>query len=313
MPLRVFTLMLACAVAPAFAQSCPAPAIRLVQGATAGNAADIVARVLAPGLGVQLKVDVSIDASAGGAGAVASARPDGCTLLLHSMQKVLSVALGANTGYDLLRDLSPVALIASAPMALIVSSSVPAKTPAQFIAYLRTHPDGLSYATTGIDGLAQFATLLLLQRNALSAVPVPYHSATFAMLDALAGRVQFSLQRLESVMPYARDGRIRVLAVTGLARSAHLPEVPTLAESAMPGFQTGDWYGVMAPAQTPPAIVSRLNAAITAVMKDAAVTGQLAVHYIVTTESTPEQYVDYLKSELARWSQVAKTAGVRRD
>lgn len=302
---------------PAFAQETyPSAPIRLVLGFPPGATTDVVARLLAQKLGSQMNVSIVVDNKPGANGNVgtefvAKARPDGYTLLVNTSGVSLSPALGEKLGYDILKDLVPIALVAATPSSLVVHPSLPANTPAEFITYARANPNKLAYGSTGIGNITHLGVVVFLQANGLTALHVPYKGAAPANIDLVAGRVQFRFSEMASVLPLVREKRIRLLALTGLKRSPLLPDVPTLSESVMPGFEAGGWFGLMAPAQTSPAIIRRLNAEVMRALQDPESQARLTGENAEPRGSTPEEYTAYIKSELERWTRIVKSADVK--
>jgi tripartite-type tricarboxylate transporter receptor subunit TctC len=294
----------------------PSAPIRMIYGYAAGGGGDVLARLLAAKLSAQMNANVFVDNKPGASGHIgnesaAKSKPDGYTMLFNDAGVVLAPALGEKLGYDLFKELAPVSFVAASPFALIVHPSVPSNTAAEFIAYLRANPDKLAYGSAGIGTVNHLGPLRFLQLNGLSALHVPYKGGALMMLDVAAGRVQWAITSLVTVLPLAKEKRIKVLAYGGLKRSPLLPEVPTLSETVMPGFEVGNWNAVMVPAQTPPAIVTRLNGEILKALQDAGLKSRLEEQGAEPRSSTPEEYNLYLKSELERWTKVVKTAGVK--
>ncbi|MBI4189578.1 MAG: tripartite tricarboxylate transporter substrate binding protein [Betaproteobacteria bacterium] len=312
----VLALALSAMSSSALAQDIyPSSPIRVVVGFAPGGAADTVGRLLAQKLSANMGTNVFVENKPGansniGAEFVAKSRPDGYTLLFNVPSNILSAAFGEKLGYDVLEDLAPVARVASGPMMLTVHPSVPANTAAEFIAYARANPGKLTYGSGGTGSITHLAPLLFLQANSLAALHVPYKGAGPAVLDLVGGRVQFAMLGMGPGVPLMKDKRIKALAITSLTRSLLLPDVPTLAET-MPGFEVGTWYGMMAPAKTPPAIVSRLNGAIVKALQDPDMKSRLAQNNIEPLGSSPEDYGAYLRSELERWTKVIKSAGIK--
>jgi tripartite-type tricarboxylate transporter receptor subunit TctC len=304
-------------VSPAAAQDIyPASPIRVIVGFAAGGSTDLIARLMAQKLSTQMNTSVVVDNRVGAntniaADLVAKAKPDGYTILFNPPSQVLSRAFGETLTYDLFRDLTPLALFATAPQVLVVHPSIPANTAAQFIALVKANPNKLAYGSAGTGSIIHLGALLFLQLNKLTALHVPYKGGAPAMIDLIAGRIEFTMQSTTTVLPGIRAKRVRPLAIAGLKRSPLLPELPTLAETVMPGFEMGSWTGVMLPAGTPPAIITRLHAEIMKVLQDPDMKARLAQDGIEPLGSTPEQYGAYLKNELDRWTRVIKTAGVK--
>ena len=306
------------AIAPfALAQgNYPAAPIRVIVGFAPGGTNDILGRVLAQKISTQMNAVVLIDNKPGasgnvGAEMVARAAPNGYILLFMSSGIVLTRAFGEKLGYDILKDLAPVSLVASAPYALVANPSVPGSTMAELIANLKANPDKFAYGTTGNGSVSHVATLLFLKNNGAVALHVPYKGADPALMDIVAGRLQFGFQSVVAAVPQVKERRVKALAVTSLARSSLLPDVPTLAETIMPKFEMGAWFSFMAPAGTPQSIILRLNGEIVQALRDPVVKARLAQEGAETIGSTPEENTAYLRNEIERWSQVARNAGLK--
>ena len=296
--------------------SFPSSSIRLVYGYAAGGGGDIAARLLAAKLTTQINASVIVDNKPGASGhtaneIVAKSRPDGYTLVYNDASVATGPALGEKLGYDFFRDFAPVSYVSSSPHALVVHASVPSNTLAEFIAHVRANPDKLAYASAGTGSNNHLSPLLFLQVNGLKALHVPYKGGGLMMQDVGAGRVQWATTSLPTVLPLVREKRIKVLACGGLKRSPLLPEVPTFSESAMPGFEVGSWHGIMVAAQTPSAIIKRLNGEIVKALQDPDLRGRLEQQGTEPRGTTPEEYTAHLKSETERWSKVIRTAGIK--
>jgi tripartite-type tricarboxylate transporter receptor subunit TctC len=231
--------------AAAFAQGAyPSPSVpvKLVLGVPPGGTPDFVARLIAQKMAAQMNASVVVDNKPGangniGAEFVAKSKPDGYTLLLDTNQTVLSRAFDQKLGYDVFKDLAPVGFIASSPFVLAVNSAVPVNNVAEFVAYLKTNPGKLAFGSGGVGAMSHFGPILFLQAFGVSALHVPFKGAGPALLDLAAGRVQFTMQGPTVVVPLAKDKRVKMIAITSLTRSPLLPDLPTLAESGMPGFE----------------------------------------------------------------------------
>lgn len=303
---------------PAFAQATyPSAPVKLVIGFPPGATTDVVARLLAQKLTSQMNANFIVEHKPGANGNigtefVAKSRPDGYTLLVNTSGVSLSPALGDKLGYDILKDLAPIALLAAAPSVLVVHPSLPVHTPAEFISHVRANPNKLAYGSTGIGNVTHLGAVVFLQANGLTALHVPYKGASLANIDFVAGRVQFRFSEMASVLPLVKDKRIRMIAIAGLKRSPVLPEVPTLNETVMPGFQVGGWFGLMAPAKTSPAIVKRLNAETMKALQDPESQALLLARNAEPRGSTPEEYTAFIKSEVQRWIEIVKSVDIKR-
>ena len=310
----VLALALAAMSAPAVAQGdYPSSPVRLVLGFEPGGSSDVIGRILAQKLSAQMNGNVIMDYKPGasshiGAEFVARSKPDGYTLFLSTPSVILSLLVGEKPGYDLFKDLNPVALVASVPYILLVHPSLPVNTPAEFITFLRANPDKVIYSSAGTGSSQHLVPLMFLQTNGLTALHVPFKGAAPAMTDLVSGRSQFGLATAPLTLPMLKAKRVKALAVTSLKRMPILPDVPTLAETIMPGFETGSWLGVMAPAKIPPAIVKRLNGEIVRAVKGSDMESQLAQRglNVEMHGSTPEELGAYIRYELDRWTKVTK-------
>jgi tripartite-type tricarboxylate transporter receptor subunit TctC len=296
----------------------PQRPIRMIVPFPPGGPTDIVARVLAERMGRLLGQPLVVENRPGANGnigneAAAKAEPDGYTVLYNTSSIALSPALYARLPHDALRDLTPVLLTATIPLVLAVNAALPVQDVAGFVAHLRDRPGQLSYGSAGNGNVTHLAAFMLLRAQGLQAVHVPYRGSAPALLDAAAGRVQFLTDTVNSALPLIRDGRLRALAVTSPRRIAPLPDVPTLAETIMPGFEVGAWQGMMVPARTPPAVIERLNAAAMAALADADVRARLADQGTEPLGGSPGDYGRTLQAETARWGQVIAESGVRLD
>jgi tripartite-type tricarboxylate transporter receptor subunit TctC len=293
----------------AFAQAWPAKSITMVVPFPPGGPTDLVARVLAQKLTEQLGQSVVVDNKGGangniGAQAVARAPADGYTILYNTSSITLSPALYKNLSYSVEKDFAPVALTAVVPLALVVHPGVPANNVKEFIAYAKANPGKLTYGSAGNGNVTHLGAFQFTQANGLDAVHAPFKGSAPADVALVAGEIQYMTDTINSVMPFIKDKRIKLLAVTSAKRMSLFPDVPTLAESGMAGFEVGAWQGVMVPAATPKAVVDRLNAAMVAAVADPAVARQLTQQGFETQTSTPEQLREFIAKELRRWERV---------
>ncbi|EER58539.1 conserved hypothetical protein [Acidovorax delafieldii 2AN] len=317
----VLCAALVAALAPcgaAHAQAYPAKPITMVVPFPPGGPTDLVARVLAQKMGEQLGQPVVVDNKPGAngniaAGQVGKAAGDGYTLLYNTSSITLSPALYKSLSYDVQRDLAPVALTAVVPLALVVHPSVPANNVREFVAYAKAHPGKMSYGSAGNGNVTHLAAFQLVKALGIDATHVPYRGSAPADVDLVAGQIQFMTDTINSVMSFVKDKRMKLLAVTTSKRMSLFPEVPTLAETVMPAFEAGAWQGIMVPASTPPAIVQRLNAEINKALQSADVREKLALQGAEPLGSTPAEYGEYVKKEMARWAAVVKSSGVTLD
>jgi tripartite-type tricarboxylate transporter receptor subunit TctC len=317
--LRRFIILACCALValPAYAQDYPRRPVRLVVPFPPGGGNDIVARAVAQELGKSLGQQFVVDNRAGAGGAIgaelaARSPADGYTLFLGGVgSHVVNPSLHAKLSYDPIRDFAPVALIASAPSVLVVNPSLQATSIAEFTALAKANPGKLNYASNGNGSSAQLAAVLYESMAGVRMVHVPYKGVAPALVDLMSGEVQLMFGTLVAILPHIKAGRLRALAVTGRNRSALLPEVPTLAESGLPGYEAGSWYGILAPAGTPGAIVARLNAEINAAIRQPEVRERLAAEGAEVLGGTPADFASHIKAELSRMGKLMREAGVR--
>jgi tripartite-type tricarboxylate transporter receptor subunit TctC len=300
------------------AEGYPARPVKIVVPFPPGGAADIIARVVSQALTEQMGQSFIVENKAGANGNiahefVAKAAPDGYTILYNSSSIALSPALYKKLNYDVLTDFSPVILTSVVPLMLSVTPSLPVRDVKEFVALLRAKPNALSYGSAGIGNITHLGSYLFLQSQGLTATHVPYKGSAPSVMATVAGEVQFNMEPTTVGLAMAKEGRLRPLAVSTLQRSAVLPDVPTLNESVMPGFDVGAWYGILAPPKTPPEIVRRLNAEVTKALANPEVRRKLQAQGAESLGSTPEQYAAYLKSEVERWGRLIKSSGVEPD
>ena len=293
----------------------PSKPINMIVPFPPGGPTDLVARVIAQKMSESMGQPVVIDNRGGangnlGAMLVVKAPADGYTLLYNTSSITLSPALYKSLSYDVKRDLAPVALTAVVPLALVVSVGVPANTVKEFIAYAKANPGKLSYGSAGNGNVTHLGAFQFVQANGIDAVHIPYKGSAPADIDLVGGQIQFMTDTVNSVMPFVRDKRLRMLAVTTAKRMSLFPDVPTLAESGMPGFEVGAWQGVMVPANTPKPIIQRLNSEVMKALQTPEVRQKLALQGAEPLGSTPEAYAEYVQKELIRWSLVVKQTGV---
>lgn len=306
---------------PALAQgSFPTRPLRLVVAFPAGGPTDVIARVLAEPMSRTLGQPIVVENRGGANGNIAAehvakADGDGYTMLYNTSSIAISQALYKRLGYRLATDLAPVSLIAAAPSLIVVNPEVPARDPAGFIAWARANSGKISYGSGGVGNASHLQIFMILRHIGADATHVPYRGTAAAMTDTAAGNVQFMADALNTALPLAREGRVRAIAVTSAARSAQLPEVPTLGESGLmpPDFETGIWQGIMVPARTPAPVVAQLNAAVNAALRTEEVKARLAAMGAYPTGGSPADYAAYLAKEVALWDRVVKESGATAD
>jgi tripartite-type tricarboxylate transporter receptor subunit TctC len=293
----------------------PTRAVTLVIPFPPGGPTDLIGRMLAKQLTAQLGQSVVVENKAGANGniggqTVANAKPDGYTALYNTSSLALSPSLYKNLNYSPTKDLTPVSSTAIVPLMLLVNNNVPVNTIQEFVAYAKQNPGKLSYSSGGNGNITHLAAFLLLQALGLEATHVPYKGSAPAMVDLMGGQVEFSTNTINDSMLLVRDKRLKGLAVTSAKRSSALPDVPTVSETVLKDFDMGAWQGVMMPAGTDPKIVNALSTEIRKALQDPAMLKQLDAQGAQVLGSTPEQYAQYLASEIKRFAEVVKAAGV---
>jgi tripartite-type tricarboxylate transporter receptor subunit TctC len=302
----------------AHAQAYPVRPIRIVIPYPPGGGTDIVIRAVGPRLSERLGQPVVIDNRGGATGtigseAVARAAPDGYTLLAHTNAGITILPhLNKKLPYDPIKDFAPVTLAASSPYLFVVNPKVPATSVAQLIALAKAKPGELNYASSGNGASTHLAGLLFCQMTGVKMVHIPYKGSGPATTELLAGQVQMRFSSIPPVLPHVRSGRLRALAVTSAKRFSLLPDVPTVADT-VPGFEVDSWYGVFAPAGTPPAIIKKLNADFAAALNLPDVKALLATDGSEVVASSPQRFGEIVRAEFARWAPVVKESGAKID
>jgi len=304
-------------VGSAYGQGYPEKAVRVVVPFPAGGAADIVARQVMQGLSANLGNQFIVDNRAGAGGAIGAenvtrAVPDGHTLLFASSSALsINPHTMAKTPYDALSGFTPIVLIGHAPNVLVVHPSVPARNVKELIAVARARPGELNFASNGAGTLSHLTGELFMQRANMRMVHVPYKGAAPAVIDTMAGNVSVLFAAYPSVSSQERSGRLRALAVTGSRRAQIAPNLPTVAEAGLAGFESTQWWGLYGPAGLPVAIVNRLNAETNKVLKTSDVVKRLATDGADPAGGTPAQLASYHKSDFERWGKVVKAAAIK--
>ena len=313
-------LPLALAMGPAAAQQdYPNKPIRLIVPFTPGGVTDTGARVVADKLGARLGQSVVVDNRPGASGnigtqMVATAAPDGYTLLLgFDGTLVINPHVYAKVPFDTLKDFVPVSKIGDAVLIIVVHPSVPAKTLSELVAYSKTNPGGVSYGSAGTGSTPHLAGELLKARTGANFVHVPYKGGGQSMTDLVGGSLPMLYTAVAGAYPFVQKGQIRPIAVSSAQRLASLPDVPTVAESGVPGFESSSWIGILAPAKTPQPIVERLQRELHAVVQSPEVRERLASLGISALGNTPAEFGQQIRADLAKYDQIVKAAKVRVD
>ncbi len=310
---------LAAVALPAGAQTYPLKPVRMIVPFPAGGATDIVARLLAQKLTEAWSQQVLVD-NRGGAGgtigsdAAAKSLPDGYTILVGtSSTHAIAQSLYAKLPYDSVRDFAPVTLLASATIMLATHPSLPAKNVKELIALAKARPDQLSFASSGNGGVSHLVGELFKSQAGVQMLHVPYKGDAPALIDLVAGQVSLEFGTAVSFLPYVKSGKLKALAVTNPKRSPVLPEVPTVAESGLPGFEALQWFGVFAPAGTPREIIARLNAEMVKIMRQPEMRERLNALGAEVVANSAEEFAAFQKAEIAKWAKVVKSSGARID
>jgi len=295
----------------------PDKSVRLVVPFAAGGALDVVARIVGQKLtetwGRQIVIDNRLGAGGNiGAEFVAKAPPDGYTLLMSSVTtQAINMSLLAKPPYDFVRDYAPVALVASAPLALVIHASLPAKSVKEFIALAKAHPGELNYFSSGTGTGTHLAAVIFDQLAGVQTTHVPYKGGAQGLGDLLSGQVQFAMSTIGLVEPHVQTGRLRLLGVGSIKRYTRLPDIPTIAESGVKGYEAEQWYGVVGPAGTPAAIVNKLAAEIKTIVANPDVRERFYSQGIEPVYATPEEFAVYIKASVAKYAKVIKTLGLK--
>lgn len=301
--------------APAGAQNYPTKPIRMVAPFAPGGGTDISARILAEGLTQAFNQTVVVDNRPGagsmlGCDIVAKSMPDGYTLLLGNISMAFNAAIYRKMPYDTLRDLVPVSLVTDQPNILVAHPSLPAKSFKEFIALARSQPGKLTYGSAGLGAGTHLAMEMLVMSQKIELVHVPYKGTGPALTALLGNQISVFFSTFASALPHVKAERLRAYAVTSAKRAHTLPEVPTVAESGVPGYEYSTWYGLLVPARTPQAIVNKLNQTTVAVLNTPDYRQRLLAQGMDPVPSTAAHYAAYLKSETEKWTKVVRAAKI---
>lgn len=319
MRVAISALIFALISAGTLAQSYPGKTIRIVVPNPAGGTSDILARTIGQKLNLAWGQAVIVENRAGangniGANLVAQSPADGYTLLLTDVGALaISPSVFPDLPFDPARDFEPVVLISYSPHILGVHPSVPAKTVKELIALAKSRPGQLNFATAGVGSAPHLAGAEFALRTGVQWTYVPYKGGSQAVADVVAGHADVLFNGMLPVYPHVKGGRMRALAVSSAKRVAAAPEIPTVAESGLPGFETGSWQGMLAPAGTPRDIVLKLNAEIRRILGTPEMKAQLAEQGTEVRAGAPESLGQFIRSEIPRWAQVVKQSGIKAD
>ena len=291
--------------------------IRLVVPFPAGGTTDILARAVAQRMSETLGQQVVVDNRPGAGGnigseLVAKSAPDGYTLLMGTVgTHAINPSLYSKMPYDHVKDFTPVILVAGVPNVLVVNPDLPVKTVAELIAYGKANPGKLNFASSGSGTSIHLSGELFKTLTGLQMTHVPYKGSSPALTDLMGGQVQLMFDNLPSSLGFIKAGKLRALAVTSAARSTALPDVPTVAESGLPGFEASSWFGVLAPAGTPRDIVTRINAEVAKWLASPEAREKLASQGALAAGGSPEDFVRHIGAETTKWAKVVKESGAK--
>ena len=311
--------VLACIAIDAGAQTYPVKPIRLVVPQPPGGGNDTIARMISQKLSVALKQQVAVDNRAGAGGLIAAdiaahSPADGYTLLLGNVATLAIIPnVQKKMPYDALKDFAPVSLVASAPLLVVVHPSVPIKSVKELIALAKAKPGQLNYASNGVGSSTHLATEMFKLMTKTDLVHVPYKGLGPATTDLLSGQVQLMFSSAVAMMPHVQSGRLRAIAMTGAKRSSAIPNIPTVAEAGVPDYESGSWYGVLAPAGTPREIIDLLNREIVAAVRSAEITEKLVAEAVLPVGNSPAEFAAYIQKEHSRIGNVIRSSGSKFD
>jgi len=310
-----YALLAALIAQPAFAQTWPSRPLRVLVPSAAGGAGDIVARAVGQKLTEAWGQQVIVDNRNGivGAEITAHSAPDGYTVMFSTSALSIRESVYRKLPFSTLRDFVPVGQVVSQSNVLVAHPGVPVKSVQELIAYARARPGELNYGSSGNASSNHLAGELFKLLAKVNIVHVPYKGLPQAVTDLLGGRVQIVFGSPSSTLPAARDGKLRLLAVTTPKRSPALPDIPTIAESGVPGYEFTGWIGVLLPARTPPDIVLKLSREVARIVQLPDLKQRFAADATESVGSTPEEYTAFLKTEIARWTRVARAANIQVD
>ena len=312
---RALIVALAAATSPARAAEYPSRPIRMIAPFTPGSPVDVVARLFAQQLSVELGQNVVVENRPGagttiGMKAAAMAEPDGYTLLFQSSSLVVAPAMYKNLDYDPLKSFTPVSNVAWGSWVTVVSPSLPVHSPRELIAYARAHPDTLNFGY-GQGTAPQLVGEWFNKTQGLAIASVPYKGGMQAITDMLGGNIQLNIGTTATLLPLIREGKIRAIAQWGPTREPELPDVPTMIESGFPGLSLGFWAGLWAPAGTPPAVVDRLNRAADTVLRAAATRDAMARLGVAPSPGSVQEFAAFIADEAPKWVDIVKASGTQ--
>jgi len=299
-----------------WAQSWPTKPVRMIIAFPPGGPTDLVSRVLAQKLSEQLGQQVIVDNKPGAGGNIAAelaarAAPDGYTIFYNTSAIVIGPALYGKVNYDTLKDFAPVLLTASVPMVLVVNPQLPARSVKEFVDLAKTRSGALNYSSSGTGTITHLASAMMSTQTGIQTQHIPYKGSAPGLVDLASGQTQFMIDTINTVLPYVRDNRLRGLAVTSAKRSPLLPDLPTLAEAGISGFEAAAWQGIVVPTGTPNEIVQKLNAEVNKALAHPDIRSRLAAQGADILGGTPAEYAAYLRTEMPRWFKAVKDSGAK--
>jgi len=312
----VFGLFLVLMTSMLWAQSWPTKPVRMIIAFPPGGPTDLVSRVLAQKLSEQLGQQVIVDNKPGAGGNIAAemaarATPDGYTIFYNTSAIVIGPALYSKVNYDTLKDFAPVLLTASVPMVLVVNPQLPARSVKEFLDLAKTRSGALNYSSSGTGTITHLASAMMSTQTGIQTQHIPYKGSAPGLVDLASGQTQFMIDTINTVLPYVRDNRLRGLAVTSAKRSPLLPDLQTLAEAGLSGFEAAAWQGIVVPTGTPNEIIQKLNAEVNKALAHPDIRSRLAAQGADILGGTPAEYAAYLRSELPRWAKAVKDSGAK--
>jgi tripartite-type tricarboxylate transporter receptor subunit TctC len=297
-------------------QGYPVKSVRIISPFAPGGGNDVICRIIAPRLAETFKQQVLVDNRPGANGivgteAAARAAPDGYTIILIPSGHAVNASLYKKLPYDSVKDFTTLSLVGSSPLIVAMHPSVPTKNIKSLIALAKAHPGELTYGSAGVGSSGHLAGALFETLTGTKMVHVPYKGMGLVVTDLIGGQVSLTFGTSASVMPQVRAGRLRALATTGAQRSPAFPDIATVAESGVPGYEASLWYGFVGPARMPVDVVERLNSALVSVLRQPSVRERLSEAGLDTRSTTPEEFARLLVTDLERWARVVQRAGVR--
>ena len=314
-PLAIAMILLS--TSPAFAQGTyPTKPIRIISIFAPGGGNDVICRLVAQQLTERLKQQVIVENRVGANGIVGSevaarSAPDGYTFTLIPSGHTVNASMYKKLPFDSIRDFTPITLAGAGPLVLAVHPSLPAKNVKELIAVAKARPGQLTYVSSGVGASGHLAGALFDSMTGTKMVHVPYKGMSLAVSDLMGGQVSMTFGTSLSVIPHVRTGRLRALATTGAQRSPALPDLPTIAESGLPGYEASLWYGFVGPARMPPEIVQRLNTEIAAILAQPDTREKLASQGVDARSTTPDEFARILTADVARWAKVVQKLGLQ--